>query len=132
MEIKVNDYVRTKKGIAKIIDRINDPTNYYDKFWVCDRYLELNDDTEYIHEQDIIGEPKEKIIELIEAGDYVNGKLVKHIAYFEGVEEPIKKLIFSDEYHLIPTEVCEENEIKSIVIKEQFEQMEYKIESEVN
>lgn len=120
--MKVGDYVRTKKGIAKIIDRINDPTNYYDKFWVCDRYLELNDDTEYIHEQDIIGEPKGKIIELIEVGDYVNGK---HVDKYQGklgvfCELPNGKWEFielTNEHYLI----------SSIVTKEQFSCMEYKI-----
>ena len=42
-------------------------------------------------------------------------------------EKPIKKLIFADEYHLIPTEVCEQNEIKSIVTKEQFESIKYEV-----
>jgi len=117
--MKVGDYVRTKKGIAKIIDRINDPTNYYDKFWVCDRYLELNDDTEYIHEQDIIGEPKGKIIELIEVGDYVNGYLViekdinNELRYIDLKDRNMKYVKYLD--------------IKSIVTKEQFSCMEYKI-----
>lgn len=125
--MKVGDYVRTKKGIAKIIDRINDPTNYYDKFWVCDRYLELNDDTEYIHEQDIIGEPKGKIIELIEVGDIL---VIKDF-----VDEAC--MIFTDIY-LIQNEQqllnikndLEKNKNKklySIVTKEQFSCMEYKI-----
>lgn len=125
--MRVGDYVRTKKGIAKIIDRINDPTNYYDKFWVCDRYLELNDDTEYIHEQDIIGEPKGKIIELIEVGDIL---VIKDF-----VDEAC--MIFTDIY-LIQNEQqllnikndLEKNKNKklySIVTKEQFSCMEYKI-----
>ena len=121
------DYVRTKKGIAKIIDRINDPTNYYDKFWVCDRYLELNDDTEYIHEQDIIGEPKGKIIELIEVGDIL---VIKDF-----VDEAC--MIFTDIY-LIQNEEqllhikndLEKNKNKmlySIVTKEMFSSIEYEV-----
>ena len=127
LEIKVNDYVRTKKGIAKIIDRINDPTNYYDKFWVCDRYLELNDDTEYICEQDIIGEPKEKIIDLICVGDYVNGKKVVGKQYHYTDE---------DNYDMGEWCIVYENvalgdyqyDIETVLTKEVFEQMEYKID----
>ena len=119
--MKVGDYVRTTSGIAKIIDRINDPTNYYDKFWVCDRYLELNDDTEYIHEQDIIGEPKGRIIDLIEAGDYVNGLKVQE------VNNEIKgfgTIVFDKDNSIM------EDYIYSIVTKEQFSCMEYKIGDE--
>ena len=119
--MKVGDYVRTKHyGISKITDIYNedkielDNVNAFGIKGVC-----------YMAENIIKSSPN--IIDLIEVGDYVNGQLVKHIAYFEGVEEPVKKLIFADEYHLIPTEVCEQNEIKSIVTKEQFESMEYKI-----
>lgn len=36
MELNVNMYVRTLKGIAKIIGRVNDPTNYFYKFWKGD------------------------------------------------------------------------------------------------
>ena len=123
--MRVGDYVRTKKGIAKIIDRINDPTNYYDKFWVCDRYLELNDDTEYIHEQDIIGEPKGKIIELIEVGDIL---VIKDF-----VDEAC--MIFTDIYLIqneqqllnIKNDLEKNKKLYSIVTKEQFSCMEYKI-----
>lgn len=120
--MKVGDYVRTKKGIAKIIDRINDPTNYYDKFWVCDRHLELNDDTEYIHEQDIIGEPKGRIIDLIEVGDYVNGTIVTKVVLDE-IECKYIELDYT--YNKIG---IREKDIKSIVTKEQFKSIEYEVE----
>jgi hypothetical protein len=117
--MKVNDYIRTKKGIAKIIDRINDPTNYYDKFWACDRYLELNDDTEYIHEQDVI-KCSPNIIDLIEVGDYVNGLKVIQMYSPEGKYTLWIKL--SDN-----TFIDNSKDIKSIVTREQFSQMEYKV-----
>ena len=105
MNLEIGMYVRTING----------------KIWVITSQKAISG-----HRKDIIN-ASYNIIDLIEVGDYVNGQLVKHIAYFEGVEEPIKKLIFADEYHLIPTEVCEQNEIKSIVTKEQFESIEYKV-----
>ena len=124
--MKVGDYVRfdyhrvsTPIQIAKITE------THYDS--EDDSICYSTDIGLVIDESNLVKEPSPNIIDLIEVGDYVNDNLVKHIAYFEGVEEPIKKLIFADEYHLIPTEVCEANEIKSIVTKEQFSSMEYKV-----
>lgn len=117
--MKVGDYVRTKKGIAKIIDRINDPTNYYDKFWVCDRYLELNDDTEYIHEQDII-KCSSNIIDLIEVGDIVNyGLLGGGMVIFKKEDEiTTNTILFS---------TLKEKDIKKVITKEQIENQEYEV-----
>ena len=68
------------------------------------------------------------IIDLIEVGDYVNGREVKHIAMFEGFPD-YPKLIFTDERHLIPGETAENKDIKSIVTKEQFSNIEYRLEN---
>lgn len=57
----------------------------------------------------------------------MNGKEVKHIADFEGVNHPIRKLIFVDEYRLLPTEVVENGNIKSIVTKEHFKSVKYEV-----
>ncbi len=75
----------------------------------------------------MLGEVSENLIDLIEEGDYVNGKEVKHIADFEGVKEPIRKVIFVDETHLIPGETAENEDIETIVTKEQFESITYKV-----
>ena len=122
MKIKIGDYVRTKYGIRKIIDRINDPTNYFDKFWVTDGDI---GNSKYITELDIIKEPKKEFIDLIESGDYVNGCCVlkKHYTY---MGEHFIGLDTNDSWEwgigTMPTKY-----IKSIVTKEQFESMEYKI-----
>lgn len=122
-EIKVGNFIRTKDGvIAKV--------TYVDVMMVdCDRdVFDLNNlamveiPTEYIEEY--IVKHAENIIDLIEEGDYVNGKEVKHIAMFEGFPD-YPKLIFVDKYRLIPGETAENDEIKSIVTKEQFNQMKY-------
>lgn len=65
-------------------------------------------------------------IDLIEVGDYVNGREVKHIAMFEGFPD-YPKLIFVDEKHLIPDDTAENKDIKSIVTHEQFKSIEYEI-----
>lgn len=114
MEIKVNDYVRTKKGyICKIIN-INDFREPSIKYGVEASYLK---DIMFIGDEDII-KSSPRIKDLIKVGDYVNGWRVTQItnSYVEicwGRD--------SDEF------IKPEN-IKSILTKEQFEQMEYKID----
>lgn len=69
----------------------------------------------------------DEIIDLIECGDYVNGREVKHIAMFEGFPD-YPKLIFVDEKHLIPDDTCENDEIKTILTKEQYQLNCYAVE----
>ena len=109
--MKVNDYVRTKSGlIGKIMG-----SNAYDE----NKISILIDDTKDIKitpvidkEQIIKSSPN--IIDLIEVGDYVNG------FYVLGVYQEPKYLITDD---------CSlyEEDIKSIVTREMFESMEYKV-----
>ena len=131
MELRVNDYVRTKYGeICKLkksrfkdlvyetdieIDRCNDRD--------CNDY---GFDSNTI--QDII-KSSPKIIDLIEAGDYVNGEQVYESRYHElyisyvycggiGVRTTECYATFIND--------MKEEDIESIVTKEQFESMEYK------
>lgn len=95
-EIETNEYVRTKDGIIdKVIieydGKCNNP-NCSEKHISC-KY-------NYYNEKDIVKHSKQ-LIDLIEVGDYVNGREVKHIAMFEGFPD-YPKLIFVDETHLIP------------------------------
>lgn len=78
---------------------------------------------------DKIVKHSKQLIDLIEVGDYVNGREVKHIAMFEGFPD-YPKLIFVDETHLIPDDTCENDEIKTILTKEQFEANCYKVGGE--
>lgn len=59
----------------------------------------------------------------------VNGREVKHIAMFEGFPD-YPKLIFVDETHLIPDDTCENDEIRTILTKEQFDANCYKVGGE--
>lgn len=113
-EIKVGEYVRTNVGeIGKVIEVTKNYCRKDDgfKIWFAP-WKELRH--------------SKNIIDLIECGDYVNGREVKHIAMFEGVPD-YPKLIFVDEKHLIPDDTCENNEIKTILTHEQFEQNSYKV-----
>ena len=67
------------------------------------------------HRKDIINASYD-IIDLIEVGDYVNGLIVNDI-----VEDRFNLVGYFDKW-------LEEKDIKTIVTKEQFESMEYRIE----
>ena len=125
--MNVGDYVRTKDGYIAKIEYIDEDTGGID----CDNsVMKMYGDeysaifsTEEVEELVIKSSPN--IIDLIEVGDYVNGLLV--IAYNE------KNKCFICECCGME---CGENwiykndDIKSIVTKEQFESMEYKVGDE--
>lgn len=98
MELRVNDYVRTKDGIIEKYSGTND--SEIENFT-------LNE----------IVKSSPNIIDLIEFGDYVNGGQVREIK-----KDYIR--ISGGEYNW---QFLEKEEIKSIVTKEQFSCMEYKI-----
>lgn len=125
MKLEVRDYVRTKKGIAKILGRVNEPDNYYFKMLITDKYLEIHDDTEYIHDLDIIKSSK-NIIDLIEEGDYVNGNKVIRIETSSYPEDKNVNIIVccgDDDYYSYYNE-----DIKTILTKEQYENNCYKVD----
>ena len=62
-------------------------------------------------------------------GDIVNGRKVKHIGMFEGFPN-YPKLIFVNETHLIPDDTCENEDIKTILTKEQMMANCYKVGGE--
>ena len=109
--IEVNEYVRTDKGYIFKVDEEK-------KNLQIANFL----DAEY---GKMIKHSKQ-LIDLVEVGDYVNGREVKHIAMFEGFPD-YPKLIFVDESHLIPDDTCENDEIQTILTKEQFEANCYKV-----
>ena len=132
MDIEVGEYVRTKDGIIAQIKSIDYEADIY-RF---DRIIYINDfemknDVLYNNEmfKKVIARHSKQLIDLIEVGDYVNGREVKHIAMFEGLPD-YPELIFVDETHLIPDDTCENDEIQKILTKEQFEANCYKVGGE--
>ena len=114
--IEVNEYVRTKDGvIGKVIK-------------VLSNRVFLNSLGYAMLINDILKHSKQ-LIDLIEVGDYVNGREVKHIAMFEGFPD-YPKLIFTDKKYLIPGETIENKDIKTILTKEQMASIEYKVEED--
>lgn len=110
-EIQVGEYCRTDKGIIFKVDKEKknlDIVNFLDV------------------EYGKIVKHSKNIIDLVEVGDIVNGKIVKHIALFEGFPN-YPKLIFTDEKHLLPHETCENDDIKTILTHQQYENNIYRI-----
>ena len=120
--MKVGDYVRTKYGIAKYIERKFDV--YGDYHYMLDSYVTnyVDAPANDIARRDII-KSSPNIIDLIEVGDYVNGEKITGI----GKDRNDEKII----YYEIPSDYGEDyyknSEIKSIVTKEQFESCMYKV-----
>ncbi len=132
--MKVGDYVRTKQRtfqppqIARI-RKMEKDSGYKNQY-----YIELDHNLIQNYEYQIYEEDVDKsspnIIDLIEVGDYVNGHKVLDI--YKDINEQVRMkfgengLVLAyksnyDNYYLF------EEDIKSIVTKEQFESMEYKI-----
>lgn len=128
--MKVGDYVRTKYGIGKITNIICgenvifDNDNVFDdedkEIWKLDHPSIYSN---WFKENVIKSSPN--IIDLIEVGDYVNGEQIIDISSDSNINN--EKLL----YYYIPSDYGEDcfrsKDIKSIVTKEQFKEMEYKI-----
>lgn len=114
--MEVGDYVRTKQGrIGKIS---NLTVDYSSELILCEE-----SSIPFAKHQIIKSSPN--IIDLIEVGDYVNGCLVSEI------KDKWLILNYADIETYEQLERKNEN-IKSIVTKEEFERMQYNLESEVN
>lgn len=116
MKLEVEMYVRTNSGIRKC-ERVDRDGTYKFNDEIYNKY---GDAFVWIDEDDLeryISKSSHNIIDLIEVGDYVNGLRVHGITDY-GLEV----YMFGD-----AKEILEENEIKSIVTREQFESMSYKV-----
>lgn len=111
MKLKEGMYVRTKDGnIAKIIDN-------------RDNVIVKTDDNT-THLRSMIVNASDNLIDLIEIGDYVNGKRVYNISIVDG----LKYLDVEVEDYLSDTPFINADQITSIVTKEQFESVKYEVE----
>lgn len=110
MKLEVGMYVRTKYGISKIEE---------------DRRIEygLFHPIVDILKKELIIKASNNIIDLIEEGDYVNGEKITRVIPQDicGDEVLDYQHIFADDKEIF------KHEIKSIVTKEQFESMSYKV-----
>ena len=111
MQIEKNMYIRTKKGeISKVFAIQESGRILTNDFWCY---------------KDKVTKASYNIIDLIEVGDYVNGfKITRISGDFEPFVEALYRYIKNDNNIIY---IFYEEDIKSIVTKEQFESMEYKV-----
>ena len=112
-EIKVGDYIRAKYGIITQIKTIKDTVVWTNEF--IDIHHRYNEGI--IEKRDII-KHSPNITDLIEVGDYVNG------SYVEGF---IEKNKFQNKLIITEAGMIDNNDIKSIVTKEQFDSIKYEV-----
>ena len=110
--MKVGDYVRTKYGIKQIYEIDNNKTVWKYKFKLKKQDGDGCIDLGCFSDSDVI-KSSPNIIDLIEVGDYVNGCPVLHKENSELVCGFLLRY--------------KEKDIKAVVTKEQFSQMEYRI-----
>ena len=119
MKLEVGMYVRTEWGT---IQKIKEKRDYYK--CIADEngeevyYLNIN---QSYQDYELIIKASHNIINLIEVGDYVNGY------YVEDVFDNYVNVSTGSNYFQKPS--INADEIKSIVTKEQFEQMQYKVDN---
>lgn len=117
MELKVGMYIRTKDGNISKIKDINNFI-YTDKQRYGKHYIE---------------KASENIIDLIKVGDYVNGYKIEEVNNNLNEHEGICNCLDTYLWRVNDLEIFEEivifeNDIKSVVTKEQFESIKYIVE----
>lgn len=118
-EIKVGEYVRTVDGY---IDKVTEISQNYILLSGKISITEYGESRIFVKKNQIIKHFK-NIIDLIEEGDYVNGEKVINADNYDGI------YTIEWEYgNVYTTEIINDKFIKSIVTKEQFKNIEYRLE----
>jgi hypothetical protein len=114
--VRTKDYSNISSKIGKII-KVDG--NYY--------YLDIDKNTNMVWEKDTISKSSPQIIDLIEVGDYVNGRKVSKINLDRTLNKEKCILCADTNYDCLDT-VYKNEDIKSIVTHEQMEAMQYRVE----
>lgn len=128
MKLEIGKFIRTPYGIRKIVNITKDDGYGKPKVRLIelDRHLNTPYKFDYIFytDENVIKKCKTSynIIDILEIGDYVNGYLIYEIVEYEDDTRAI--VIANDNNKSI---IWEKQDIKSIVTKEQFENMEYRL-----
>ena len=133
MKLEVGMYVRTDTGIIEKIEKI------YEQNETTDTHIQLNKmgtgksvfildkGKELSNSKGEVIKSSPNIIDLIEVGDYVNEYLVEDITSVYDNGEEIITLHIASGSNYFQHNINDIKDIKSIVTKEQFESMEYKV-----
>ena len=134
LDLRENMYIRTKDGIIAKVDYIDNDTIFFDK----ELYRTYGDSIDFLEKDNLerIVKASYNIIDILEVGDYLNGFKVSKIERYD--TNTIIKIGNSTfnvlEGEKIYTPSYDNNngyekieKLKSIVTKEQMEQMAYKV-----
>ena len=127
MKLEIGKFIRTPYGIRKIVNITKDDGYGKPKVRVIelDRHLNTPYKFDYIFytDENVIKKCKTSynIIDILEIGDYVNGYPIYEIVEYE---DDTRAIVIANDNKSI---IWEKQDIKSIVTKEQFENMEYRI-----
>lgn len=127
-DINVNEYIRTADGKIGKFDRYSSMpnTSIYKSPFNCFIKLQGRKTPLQCHRDYIVNHSK-NIIDLIEVGDYVNGQLIENIHKKEK-DRIYYEFLKNQDGSFEVMEVCELKNIESIVTKEKFASMEYRLE----
>ena len=118
-EIKVNEYIRTKRGIIdKAVKILDDYIFLESKFFIT----EYGESFTFIKKIDVV-KHSSNLIDLIQCGDYVNG----HKVVNEVWGEDDNNLYFEIEGGFNKAKYIGENDIKEVVTKEMMESISYQV-----
>ena len=115
--LSVGMYIRTKDGIIAKVDYIDDNTIFFDK----DLYRTYSDSINFLEKDNLerIVKASYNIIDILEVGDYVNGREVVDI-FYDADDDAMDVCVLG-------SIVYDNNEVKSVITHEQMEQMAYKV-----
>lgn len=124
-KLEIGMYCKTKDGIITKVDDIDDETIYFDK----DIYRFYGDGIDFLEKNNLerIIKASFNIIDLIEVGDYVNGSKVIKIENVENYPDLSSVKIEKSDFRYGVYETVFEKDIKTVVTKEQFESVSYRI-----
>lgn len=121
-EIKVNEYIRTKRGIIdKAVKILDDYIFLESKFFIT----EYGESFTFIKKTDVV-KHSPNLIDLIQCGDYVNREKVEKIAE-PSLANDYNRLIYCNECEGLYKLILFNKDIKEIVTKEMMESISYKV-----
>lgn len=125
MELKEGMYVRTRQGIAKMVERPRICVVVYNDrkvIYVDENGYPISTSFSLFVFEDEISKASFNIIDLIEVGDYVNGVKVTNCEPVDKIDT--ERYIGFGNYDYY---IHESKDIKSVVTKEQFNSIKYEV-----
>lgn len=131
MKLEVGTYVRTKYGqILKVINirecEVEGNEYYFDEILNRNGEKEYDDNVLYEGELNKIPKSSFDIIDLVQVGDYVNDLKITLINE-PSLGNDYKRVLYAEDRSGYLIESFDNDDIKSIVTREQFEAMSYKV-----